>query len=69
MIAAGPVSPCVGVCMLDAAQRCIGCRRTLDEIVRWSRMSPVEQWAVIARLEQVRTDEAPLTSAALAATR
>ena len=27
-----PASPCVGVCRMDAAGLCIGCRRTLAEI-------------------------------------
>lgn len=49
----GPVSPCMNVCVLDAQRTCIGCRRTLDEIARWGRMSAAEQWAVVARLERL----------------
>ena len=31
-----PIStPCTGVCRLDAAGLCLGCRRSIDEIVRW----------------------------------
>jgi predicted Fe-S protein YdhL (DUF1289 family) len=29
---------------------CAGCGRTLDEIARWSAMSPDEKLAVLARL-------------------
>ncbi|MBC7699869.1 MAG: DUF1289 domain-containing protein [Massilia sp.] len=29
---------------------CAGCGRTLDEIAGWSRMSPDEKLAVLARL-------------------
>ena len=58
MVQSGPSSPCINVCTLDAHSRCMGCRRTLDEIARWSRMSAAEQWAVMARLERVRAGEA-----------
>ena len=54
MTQAGPSSPCMNVCVLDASRVCVGCRRTLDEIARWGRMSAKEQWAVIARLESLR---------------
>jgi len=43
--------------VLDAGNCCTGCRRTVVEIARWGRMSPDEQWAVIARLERARTEE------------
>jgi predicted Fe-S protein YdhL (DUF1289 family) len=45
-----PASPCIKVCVLDAAARCTGCGRTIDEIARWAQMSVQEQWAVVARL-------------------
>lgn len=38
-----PLTPCVGTCRLDAAGLCLGCRRTMDEIARWSRMSDSER--------------------------
>ena len=44
----------MNVCVLDAARVCIGCKRTLDEIARWGRMSAAEQWSVIARLDRLR---------------
>jgi predicted Fe-S protein YdhL (DUF1289 family) len=44
----------MNVCVLDAGKVCIGCRRTLDEIARWGRMSAREQWQVVARLELER---------------
>ena len=49
-----PVSPCIKVCVLDAAARCTGCGRTIGEIARWSRMSAAEQWAVVERLARER---------------
>ena len=30
----------------------------MDEIARWGRMSVTEQWEVMARLEQVRQQQA-----------
>jgi hypothetical protein len=38
-----PLTPCTGVCKLDAQGYCIGCRRTLDEIARWGTMSNAER--------------------------
>jgi uncharacterized protein len=54
MMQTAPTSPCMNVCVLDAGKVCIGCRRTLDEIARWGRMSVREQWQVVARLELER---------------
>jgi predicted Fe-S protein YdhL (DUF1289 family) len=65
-----PSSPCMNVCVLDADRCCTGCRRTLDEIARWGRMSAAEQWAVVARLDRLRAVEAHLIPvASLAAAR
>jgi predicted Fe-S protein YdhL (DUF1289 family) len=69
MVPERPVSPCISVCVLDANDSCTGCRRTVNEIARWGRMSPGEQWAVIARIEQVRADERRATNAAAVAAR
>lgn len=38
-----PVTPCVGVCRMDASGLCLGCRRTLAEIARWGTMSNEER--------------------------
>jgi hypothetical protein len=45
-----PVSPCNDICTLDEVNVCIGCRRTLDEIVGWSAMSAAEQWTIVRSL-------------------
>jgi hypothetical protein len=52
-------SPCMSICRMDAAtDLCEGCRRTLDEIAAWSRMSDDEKrrvWTLIAqRIEEAR---------------
>jgi predicted Fe-S protein YdhL (DUF1289 family) len=67
MTRSGPISPCINVCVLDARNCCTGCRRTVTEIARWGRMSADEQWAVIARLAQVRADERHAATAAASA--
>lgn len=46
-------SPCRNVCRLDDDSVCEGCRRTIDEITRWSQMSSEEKRSILARLEQV----------------
>ena len=43
-----PASPCIGVCVLDGRGWCRGCLRTVEEITRWSLLSPAEQWGVVA---------------------
>jgi predicted Fe-S protein YdhL (DUF1289 family) len=44
-------SPCVDVCIMDTESGlCQGCRRTLDEIARWSQMTEREREEVIASL-------------------
>jgi predicted Fe-S protein YdhL (DUF1289 family) len=44
-------SPCINVCRIDSATgRCLGCRRTLDEIAAWSRLDDAARRAVWAQL-------------------
>jgi uncharacterized protein len=45
------VSPCIKVCRMDEAYGlCLGCARTLDEIVRWNGMNDSEKARVLAAL-------------------
>jgi predicted Fe-S protein YdhL (DUF1289 family) len=37
------LTPCIGICRLDARGYCLGCRRTGDEIARWRTMSDAER--------------------------
>jgi predicted Fe-S protein YdhL (DUF1289 family) len=30
-------SPCIDICRLDGQGQCIGCRRTIEEIMEWPR--------------------------------
>jgi predicted Fe-S protein YdhL (DUF1289 family) len=37
------LTPCIGICTLDAQGLCEGCRRSGDEIARWMYMSDAER--------------------------
>ncbi len=41
------LSPCVGLCRLDAQKVCAGCHRTLDEISRWGLLTDDEQRKIL----------------------
>ena len=44
-------SPCIKVCVVHPEARiCTGCLRSIDEITRWSKMSPEERREIIAAL-------------------
>lgn len=46
-------SPCVKICVVHPEARlCTGCLRTIDEITRWSRMSPVERREIMNHLPE-----------------
>jgi predicted Fe-S protein YdhL (DUF1289 family) len=49
-------SPCIRICTLDATgELCLGCFRTLDEIVAWPQLSEGERAGVLARLPARRS--------------
>ncbi len=50
-----PASPCNSICTLDDDNRCLGCDRTLAQIMRCTIMSNEEQWAVIEELAARRS--------------
>lgn len=51
-------SPCVSVCRMDPANDlCIGCSRTIDEIIGWGRMDETAKrrvWACIVERAALR---------------
>lgn len=50
-------SPCVKVCVMDPARGvCLGCCRTLDEIVRWGTMDDAERERIMAGLAARRAE-------------
>ena len=48
------LSPCVRNCCLDQDDVCLGCARTLDEILRWSKLSNPERQLIMNELEARR---------------
>ena len=47
-------TPCIRNCTLDDRDVCVGCKRTLDEIMRWTAMSDAERRTVMAELPDRR---------------
>ncbi|MCQ4313166.1 DUF1289 domain-containing protein [Stutzerimonas sp. VN223-3] len=45
-------SPCVSICALDEDDICTGCQRSVDEILRWSRMDNAERRDVLQRCHE-----------------
>lgn len=44
----GPVSPCVRNCCLDEDNVCLGCGRTLEEIMAWSGATAERKQEIVA---------------------
>jgi uncharacterized protein len=51
-----PASPCVRNCCLDDDNVCLGCGRSLDEIVAWSASGDAQKRAILER-SRVRATE------------
>jgi predicted Fe-S protein YdhL (DUF1289 family) len=66
-----PVSPCVGICLLDPATGyCLGCLRNMAEIAGWYEAGTAEKRAILAQLDQRRRlGESRMPSAAAASRR
>ena len=45
-------SPCVSICALDENDICVGCHRSGEEIMRWSRMSNEERRDVLRKVAE-----------------
>lgn len=43
-------SPCVKICQLDYDLACIGCGRTIDEVLKWREYTDVEKRYVLNRI-------------------
>lgn len=61
---AGPVpSPCISICKMSPdSQLCVGCYRTLDEIIAWSRSddsTKKQVWQAISQRVQTERPCAP----------
>jgi len=42
------ITPCIGVCTVGAANLCIGCLRTTDEIGNWLNLTPQDRSRIMA---------------------
>lgn len=45
-------SPCVSICALDERDICIGCHRSGDEIMCWTRMTDDERREVLHKVAE-----------------
>jgi len=46
-----PISPCLGICIMDPRTRqCRGCLRTVEEIAHWYEATPAEKRELLAVL-------------------
>jgi predicted Fe-S protein YdhL (DUF1289 family) len=44
-------SPCVQICVVHPeTQLCTGCNRSIDEIAKWSKMTPTTRASIMAEL-------------------
>lgn len=55
-----PLSPCIRNCCLDSQDVCLGCCRTLDEILRWAKLTNPQRREIMNGLEARRADRARL---------
>lgn len=56
LAAAPALTPCIGICRLDARGLCIGCQRTGEEIGRWALMNDGERLSYMRDVLPVRRD-------------
>lgn len=52
-----PISPCVGICLMDPATRlCRGCLRRVEEIAAWYEAAVGEKHEILARIAERRAE-------------
>lgn len=52
-------SPCVRKCTLDKDDICVGCYRSMAEILKWLSMDETEQLATLQRCDERRQQKIP----------
>lgn len=52
------ISPCVASCKLTEEDICIGCKRTIEEIINWRSYTDNQKKAVFTRLENLEKEAA-----------
>jgi uncharacterized protein len=48
---AAVASPCVDICRLDGRGLCIGCRRTIEEIMEWPHAGAARKREILRALD------------------
>ncbi|QJP07120.1 DUF1289 domain-containing protein [Pseudomonas multiresinivorans] len=56
---ASVASPCCRRCCLDDADVCVGCGRTLGEILEWNEADSERRRAILADCEKRRNNHSP----------
>ena len=49
------INPCIRNCCLDDSDICLGCFRSLDEILSWRSLTPKQRQGVLVEAEKRRT--------------
>lgn len=52
MVSTKVQTPCIKLCKLDNGV-CIGCRRTIEQIINWLKYSPQQREKIIKQLDKV----------------
>lgn len=47
-------SPCIGACIIDYNEMCIGCHRHKMEIVYWNELTNAEKHEIVMRIRDDR---------------
>nr|WP_245539927.1 DUF1289 domain-containing protein [Rudaea cellulosilytica] len=53
------LTPCIGVCVLDASGHCEGCHRNIDEIARWGSLDDAERTRLMDEVLPQRAQARP----------
>jgi uncharacterized protein len=53
-------SPCRNICKYNQHRICVGCLRSLDEIMRWPKMSNDERREVLGKIDERKKDQTGL---------
>ncbi len=53
-------SPCISVCVMNAADVCLGCYRNAEEITDWFMASAEDKRAILKRAAERRAVENPV---------
>lgn len=55
----GPDSPCIRQCCLNEQDICLGCFRSLDEILAWGHADPAQKQRILEQAAERRVKAKP----------